>query len=213
MHGLFEVIWKSNAKGRPRRSTSSHQMGLMCFYECVCYELMRSLYDKNDFLRNCGQFHDVQRLNFQDVRKLELRHAYVCLDGAQHVWMSCVQLFLVKMMCMVLEFLILIFTLETYGYKFPRVPQEALKKDPKAVKTLPWQCQSMSQVDAPFPKRRPIDGSHRSTIVFLRLVSQRKSYSQQRRSSTMPYRPVDALLMLSVDGCLKLHARNCSLKV
>ena len=32
----FEVIWKSNVKGRPKRSTTSHLRGLMCFYVFMC---------------------------------------------------------------------------------------------------------------------------------------------------------------------------------
>ena len=36
MLGWFEVIWKLNIKGWPRRSTTSHLRGLMCFYVIMC---------------------------------------------------------------------------------------------------------------------------------------------------------------------------------
>ena len=48
----------------------------------------------------------------------------------------------------VLDMLMYIFTLEKPGYDSSRAPQEALKKDPKVVDTLPWQCQSTEPNDA-----------------------------------------------------------------
>ena len=44
----------------------------------------------------------------------------------------------VKLMWKVLEFLIFIFTLETSRYDFSRALQDALKKGPKVVETLPY---------------------------------------------------------------------------
>ena len=51
-----------------------------------------------------------------------------------------------------------IFTLENPRYDSPRALQEVLKKDPKAIETLPWQCQSTEQNNASLVNQRPVDG-------------------------------------------------------
>ena len=54
-----------------------------------------------------------------------------------HVWICFTYLFWVKLAWKVLKMLTSIFALETIGYDFPKSTQEALKKDPKVVATLP----------------------------------------------------------------------------
>ena len=48
--------------------------------------------------------------------------------------------------------------LEISGYESPRALQKALKKDPKAVETLPWQCKSMEPRDGLSVIQRHING-------------------------------------------------------
>ena len=51
--------------------------------------------------------------------------------------------FWVKLTWNLLELLIFIFALEIHGYNSPITPQEAFKKDPKAVEKLLWKYQSI----------------------------------------------------------------------
>ena len=139
-----EVNWKSNIKGQPRRSTTSHQRGLRCFYVIICvswaYEVLKRVImmfigSVWCFMRCEGQMSKTFKVSPWDM------HVCVLMMPRMfgHVACHCFGWNLSGR-----SSLMFIITLEMSEYDFPRSPQETLKKDLKAIETLPWQCQSTS---------------------------------------------------------------------
>ena len=60
MNGLFEVIWNSNVKGRPRQSMTIHQETLDVFMWLYVFHYIMKTYMSNKYVhRPFVEFHEV----------------------------------------------------------------------------------------------------------------------------------------------------------
>ena len=131
----------------------------------------------------------------------------VSLECALHVWMCFMCSFRVKISWKVLNMLRFLFVLETSEYDSLRAPQEAHKKDIKAVETRLGSVNRRAKLTPHFPIDAPSMGGVSQNLSWWYLCI--KQWSAVTNDGAA--RRLIVLSMLSINGCPQLHV--CALFV